>query len=111
MKRLLFQSALVFLLLVAQDGAVWHQISHFSIDGRGESQQQNGGKKAPQSALCVFHITFGTILAAAGFAAHALRIVSSRAECDYSVQSGGILADSVVPAARDPPVLLRHSAG
>ena len=111
MKRLLFQSALVFLLLVAQDAAVWHQISHFSIDERGESQQQNGGKKVPQSALCVFHITFGTILAAAGCSAHVPSIVSSKAERGHGLQSEIFLADSVVPAARDPPVLLRHSAG
>jgi hypothetical protein len=106
MKRLLFQSALVLLLLVAQDGAVWHQISHFSIDERGESHQQNGGKKIPQSALCVFHITFGTILAAVGFTAHGLGIVSSKAECEHSLQSDLALADSVIPAARGPPVLL-----
>ena len=111
MKRLLFQSALICLLLIAQAGAKWHQISHFSIDERGETQQQNDGKKGSQSALCVFHIAFGTLLATAGFTAHAPIIASGKSECEHSLQSEIVRADSIVPAARDPPVLLRPSSG
>ena len=63
LKRGLIQMVLAALLLVAQHGALTHQLRHWQdrLPARAQ-QQQDDKQKAAHSGLCDFHVSFAQIL-------------------------------------------------
>ena len=106
LKRGLLQILLMALLLVAQYGALAHQIQHLQGNLPGQSHQQQDGKQKSQSGLCDFHVTFVQILGALSSAAPPLQIAANTVESGFSRLSLAFSANLVVPASRGPPVLL-----
>lgn len=99
------QIALAALLLVAQHGALAHQIRHLQDSFPGQSQQQDGKQKS-QSGLCDFHVTFVQILGGVSSDAPPLQIAGNTVECDFNHLPLAFPANLVVPCSRGPPVLL-----
>lgn len=106
MKRALLQIACILLLLVAQHGALSHQIRHLQDNLPVQSQQQDNGKQNAPSELCDFHIAFVQILGTVSSAALALRIAANTVELSTNHFPPAFPANLVVPASRGPPVLL-----
>ncbi len=107
MKRAFWRRVfLLLLLLVAQHGALAHQIRHIQDHLPVQSQQHDDGKQGSQSALCDFHIAFGQILGSVSSAALALRIAANSVELSTNHFPPAFPANLVVPASRGPPVLL-----
>lgn len=106
LKRGLLQIVLTALLLVAQHGALAHQVRHLQDNFPGQSQRQDDGKQKPQSGLCDFHVTFVQILGAVDPAAPPLQIAGNAIESGFSHLPLAFPANLVVPASRGPPVLL-----
>lgn len=104
MKRGLLQIVLAALLLVAQHGALAHQIRHLQDNLPG--QTHHDGKQKSQSGLCDFHVSFGQILGAVDTARFPLRIAVNAVEPGTSHVPSAFPSDLVVPASRGPPVLL-----
>lgn len=106
MKRGLLQIVLATLLLVAQHGALAHQIRHLQDNLPGQSQQQDDGKQKPQSGLCDFHVLFAQILGAVDAAVLPLQIAANGFEHGINHFPPAFPSDLVLPASRGPPVLL-----
>lgn len=104
MKRGLLQILLAALLLVAQHGALAHQVRHLQDNLPGQSQHD--GKQKTQSGLCDFHVSFAQILGAVDAALLPLRIAANAVECGINHLPLAFPSDLVVPASRGPPVLL-----
>ena len=114
MAKRAFQLLYVLLLLVAQQGALTHQIWHLrgSLPAQehhdyARAAQQNGGdERSPQSGLCDLHFALGTLLAGdcPGQPAVALPDLS-----DWLMAApvpGRIAQPAEYPRSRSPPVLL-----
>jgi hypothetical protein len=106
MKRALLQVACVLLLLVAQHGALTHQVRHLHDRLPAQVQQHDDGKQGSQSGLCDFHIAFAQILGTVSSAALPLRIAANTVERSTNHLPPAFPANLVVPASRGPPVLL-----
>jgi len=104
MKRGLPQLMLVALLLVAQHGAVAHQIRH--LQDNLPSQSQHDGKQQPQSGMCGFHVSFVQILGAVDSAWLPLQIAANAVERGANLFPHAVSSDLVVPASRGPPATL-----
>ena len=107
LKRGLIQIVLAALLLVAQHGALTHQLRHWQdrLPERAQ-QQQDDKQKAAHSGLCDFHVSFAQILGAVTCAQLPLRLAANTAEHHVSHLPRAFPADLVVPASRGPPVIL-----
>ena len=106
LKRGLLQIALAALLLVAQHGALTHQVRHLQDNLPAQSQQQDDGTRKSTSGLCDFHVAFVQILGAVNSALLPLWIALNAVECAVNHFPLAFAADLVVPASRGPPVLL-----
>jgi hypothetical protein len=104
-KRGLWQIVLAVLLLVAQHGALAHQIRHLHDNIPGQSQQQEGKQKS-QSGLCDFHVTFVQILGAVDSAVLPVLLAVNTLERGFNHLPLAYPANLVVPASRGPPALL-----
>ena len=106
LKRGLLQIALAALLLVAQHGALTHQVRHLQDNLPAQSQQQDDGTQKSTSGLCDFHVAFVQILGAVSSTLLPSRIALNAVERSVNHFPLAFPADSVVPASRGPPVLL-----
>jgi hypothetical protein len=106
LKRGLIQIVLAALLLVAQHGALTHQLRHWQDRLPAQAQQQDKKQKAAHTGLCDFHVSFAQVLGAVSCARIPLRLASNTVEHNVYHFSPAFLADLVVPASRGPPVLL-----
>ena len=106
LKRGFLQIALAALLLVAQHGALTHQVRHLQDGLPVQVQQQDDNKKTAHTGLCDFHVAFAEILGAVNTAALPLRLATNGAERGGGLFSSAFPATLVVPASRGPPVLL-----
>ena len=106
LKRGLLQIVLAALLLVAQYGALTHQVRHLQDNLPAQSQQQDGGKQKSQSGLCDFHVAFAEILGSVNSSAPPLLIAVNAVERGLNHLPLAFPANLVVPASRGPPVLL-----
>jgi hypothetical protein len=105
-KRGLLQMVLAALLLVAQHGALTHQVRHLHDRLPAQVQQHDDGKQRSQSGLCDFHIAFAQILGTVSSAALPLRIAANTVERSINHFPPAFPANLVVPASRGPPVFL-----
>lgn len=104
MKRGLLQIVLTALLLVAQHGALAHQIRH--LQDNLPAQSQHDGKQIPQSGLCDFHVSFVQLLGAVDASLLILRIAANAVEHRTNHFPPAFPSDLFVPSSRGPPVFL-----
>ena len=105
-RRVLLQTVLAALLLVAQHVALTHQVWHLHDGKSAPVEQQNNGKKAAHSALCEFHVAFAEVLGAVGCDHAPLKVANNTVELSVNHFPPAFSANLVVPASRGPPVLL-----
>lgn len=106
MKRSYLQIILAGLLLIAQHGAVMHQMQHAHGQLSGVSSQTGGGKSLPQSDLCDFHAAFIQVLGIVNSAADLPLIAVFAAERTSVHFTRQYPSSPVIPASRGPPILL-----
>jgi hypothetical protein len=105
-KRGLIEIALAALLLVAQHGALMHQIRHVPDRLPAQAQQQEPKQKSAHAGLCDFHVSFAQVLGAVNCARLPLRLASNSVEHSGNHLPLAFPADLVVAASRGPPVIL-----
>jgi len=93
------------LLLVAQHGALTHQVRHLQ-DRLPAHAQQDPKQKSAHAGLCDFHVSFAQVLGAVSCANPPLRLATNAVERHGNHFPPAFAADLVVPASRGPPVLL-----
>jgi hypothetical protein len=106
LRRGLMHILLAALLLVAQHGALTHQVLHAQDRLPAQSQQQDEKQKAAHSGLCDFHVSFAQLLGAINCVKLPLRLAANTVEHHGNHFPPAFPADLVVPASRGPPVLL-----
>jgi hypothetical protein len=106
LKRGLMQIVLAALLLVAQHGALTHQLRHWQDRLPAQAQQQDDKQKSAHSGLCDFHVSFAQILGAVDCATPHLRLATNTVEHHGNHFPPAFPADLVVPASRGPPAIL-----
>jgi hypothetical protein len=106
LKRGLMQIVLAALLLVAQHGALTHQLRHWQDRLPAQAQQQDNKQKSAHTGLCDFHVSFAQILGAVNCAKLPLLLASNSVEHHGNHFPRAFPADLVVPASRGPPALL-----
>ena len=106
LKRGLMQILLAALLLVAQHGALTHQLRHLQDRLPAQAQQQDQKQKSAHTALCDFHVSFAQILGAVNCAGMPPRLADNAVEPSLNHFPPAFPADLVVAASRGPPVLL-----
>jgi hypothetical protein len=106
LKRGLMQIVLAALLLVAQHGALTHQLRHWQDRLPAQTQQQDEKQKSAHSGMCDFHVSFAQILGAVDCAKPPLRLATNTVEHSVNHFTPAFPADLVVPASRGPPALL-----
>ena len=106
LKRGLIQIVLAALLLVAQHGALTHQLRHWQDRLPERAQQQDDKQTAAHSGLCDFHVSFAQILGGVTCAQLPLRLAANTVEHNVNHLPRAFPADLVVPASRGPPVIL-----
>jgi hypothetical protein len=106
-KRGLMQILFAALLLVAQHGALTHQLRHWQdrLPERAQ-QQQDDKQKAAHSGLCDFHVSFAQILGGVTCAKLPLRLADNTVEHHGNHLPQAYPANLVIPASRGPPVIL-----
>jgi hypothetical protein len=105
-KRGLMQFLLAALLLIAQHGALSHQLRHLHDRLPAQTQQQDDKQKPAHTALCDFHVSFAQLLGAVDCAALPLPLAESTVERHGNHFPPAFPADLVVAASRGPPVIL-----
>jgi len=105
-KRGLMQIVLAALLLVAQHGALTHQVRHLQDRLPAQAQQQDPKQKSAHAGLCDFHVSFAQVLGVVHCAQMPLRLASNGTESTVDYFQSAYPADLVVPASRGPPILL-----
>lgn len=105
-RRVLLQTALAALLLVAQHAALTHQVWHQHDGQSAPVEQQNNGKKAAHAALCDFHVSFAQVMGAVSCDKVPLKVANNTVELSFSHFPPAFRANRVVPASRGPPVIL-----
>ena len=105
-KRGLMQIVLAALLLVAQHGALTHQIRHAQDRLPAQAQQQDQKQKSAHTGLCDFHVSFAQVLGAVNCARLPLRLASNTVEHSGNHLPHAFPADLVVAASRGPPAIL-----
>jgi hypothetical protein len=106
LKRGLVQILLAALLLVAQHGALTHQLKHWQDRLPAQAQQQDQKQKSAHTGLCDFHVSFAQVVGVIDCARLQLRLASNAVERSGNHFPPAFPADLVVPASRGPPVLL-----
>ncbi len=106
MTRSYLQIILVALLLIAQHGAITHQIQHAQGQATGGSPQPLGSKDLLYSELCDFHLAFTQIPGAVGSTALSLCLAAPAVERSPNQFARFFPSDSVIPASRGPPIRL-----
>lgn len=106
MKRGLMQILLAAMLLVAQHGALTHQIRHLQDRLPAQAQQQDPKQKSAHAGLCDFHVSFAQVLGIVHCAKMPLQLASNGAEASAERIPPLYPDDFVVPASRGPPILL-----
>jgi hypothetical protein len=105
-KRGLMQILLAALLLVAQHGALTHQLRHLQDRLPAQAQQQEPKQKSAHAGLCDFHVSFAQVLGVVHCAKIQVQLASNDAEPGVDHFTRAYPADLVVPASRGPPILL-----
>ncbi len=105
-KRGLLQIVLVALLLVAQHGALAHQVRHLQDRLPAQTQHQDDKQKPAHAGLCDFHVSFAQILGAVNSVAVPLNLAANSVERSGNHFPRAYPADLVVAASRGPPILL-----
>lgn len=106
LKRGLMQIVLAALLLVAQHGALTHQLRHWQDRLPANAQQQDDKQKSAHTGLCDFHVSFAQILGAVNCTPSPLLLATNQVEHHGNHFPSAFPADLVVPASRGPPVIL-----
>ena len=106
LRRGLMQILLAVLLLVAQHGALTHQVRHVHDRLPAQTQQQDDKQKSAHAGLCDFHVSFAQLLGAIDCAQLPLRLAAFTVEHHGNHFPPAFPADLVVPASRGPPALL-----
>jgi hypothetical protein len=106
LKRCWLQFVLAALLLVAQHGAITHQLRHWQDRLPSQAEQQDQKQKAVHTGLCDFHVSFAQVLGAVNCANPPLRLATNTVEHHGNHFPPAFPADLVVPASRGPPVIL-----
>ena len=106
LKRGLMQIVLAALLLVAQHGALTHQLRHWQDRLPAQVQQQDDKQKSAHTGLCDFHVSFAQILGAVNCANPPERLATNSVEHHGNHFPRAFPADLVVAASRGPPVIL-----
>jgi hypothetical protein len=114
-KRTILNYLCVFLLLVAQQGALTHQVwhlhdylpAHEQHDHAGAAHEHSGGKTpSPQAELCVFHAAFGSLFAGGCAAQPTLAPAGLTDWLAAPAAVRHVTPSAVTPPSRAPPVLL-----
>jgi hypothetical protein len=105
-KRGLMQIVLAALLLIAQHGALTHQLRHWQDRLPAQVQQPDDKQKGAHNGLCDFHVSFAQILGGVDCAKLPLRLATNTVEHHGHHLPRAFPADLVVPASRGPPALL-----
>jgi len=102
--RLSLWLLLSLLLVIAQQGAVAHEISHY-VDDAKQSQQKN--KQSPADKLCEKCLAFAQIAGAVHAEPPVLALLALLTY-DYTPQAPGAVIAAEAPACRNrgPPALL-----
>ena len=111
-RRVLLQTVLAALLLVAQHVALTHQVWHLHDGKSAPVEQQNNGKKAAHSALCEFHVAFAEVLGAVGCDHAPLKVANNTVELSVNHSPPGFSRQSSRPRfARPARTPLTHLRG
>jgi hypothetical protein len=94
------------LLLVAQHGALTHELRHLQDRLPAQAQQQDPKQKSAHAGLCDFHISFAEVLGAISCDKVPLKVPRNAVERSGNHFPPAFPADLVVAASRGPPVLL-----
>ncbi len=106
LKRGLMQIVFAALLLVAQHGALTHQLRHWQDPLPAQVQQQDDKQNSAHSGQCDFHVSFAQILGAVNCATPHLRLAANTVEHHGNHFPRAFPADLVVAASRGPPAIL-----
>ena len=103
MRRLHISLAISLLLLLAQQGAVLHEMSHIvRVDGHVETQVQAGTDIDKTCELC---LAFSQVANPAGHTVHVAHFEPSACAAGSEPSSAATPADVPTPRSRGPPSL------
>jgi len=104
LKHLVFRSALVALLLFAQQAAIAHQAKHV-FDHHPFEQSQEDHDQDFHSPLCAFHGSFDDLMNVVSSTPPVLPIVNNVIEQFTAVSVVLAPSEPVIPASRGPPLV------
>lgn len=123
MSRRFFHTLCVLLLLLVQQGALFHATWHASgatqahhlahgHDGNavdsdvGPESPAGKGRESGQSSLCAFDLAFGQVLGGTHSGCMSPALVPAVVERIHDLTAPRLHAEAVSPKSRGPPVLL-----
>jgi len=109
-RRAYLQYFCVFLLLVAQQGALTHAVWHAHDGHHSHAHEQDGAHEdespSIQSTLCAFDMAFGQVLGGTHGGTMALAYAPIVLERFHDLTTPRLRAEAVSPKSRGPPALL-----
>jgi len=113
-RRAFLQYVCVFLLLVAQQGALTHALwhaghahdEHSSAHGQEDSYKNDSEHPSNQASLCAFDIAFGQVLGGMHGGTMPLACAPIVPERFHDLATPRLRAEALSPRSRGPPVLL-----
>jgi hypothetical protein len=107
MRKLYLSLILPLLMLLAQQGAVWHEIGHLNgEDAPASSTEQQQDKKLPIDKLCATCLSFAQLGGAAKSEVPALNLLTFSFGLVQTAQASAITADAPALRNRGPPSFL-----
>lgn len=101
MRRLLLSGAMALLMLVSQQGAIWHEIGH--LGGPSPEQFQ---KQKPSDKLCEGCLAFAHLAASAKSERKAAPVLSTVHPLVAAQAIASLAADAPRHRSRGPPIFL-----
>jgi hypothetical protein len=106
MRKLYLSLVLPFLMLLAQQGAVWHEIGHLSGDDTPATSTEQQDKKPPTDKLCKVCLSFAQVSGVAKSEVPAFNLLSFGFGFMPTVATFAITADAPALRNRGPPSFL-----
>ncbi len=108
MRKLCLSLVLPLLMLLAQQGAVWHEIGHLgsAAGSAGAAAHKSQNQQQPLDRLCASCLSFAHLAAATGHALPALPPMALRHALVAGAAVAFIAADAPSARSRGPPAAL-----
>src|SRR5262245_1058845 len=110
-RRAFFHCVVVFLLLIAQQGAmlhaVWHAYAgqHERASVQATAHQNGSGSPSNQAGLCAFDVAFGQMLGFTHSGGVVLAYMPVAGVRTHDITAPRLHAEVLSPKSRGPPVL------